>query len=86
MDRNDMLRMAAPLVAAGTVWVAGRALRAGYAAATGAQPPTPDDLDAPMLRIIGFAVATATVTALINVAVQRGVAKAIAKQGAIEPV
>jgi hypothetical protein len=81
-----MLRMGAPLVAAGTVWVAGRALRAGYAAATGAPPPKPDDLDAPVMRIVLFAVATATVTAIINVAVQRGVAKAIAKQEAIEPV
>lgn len=86
MDKNDALRMAAPLVAAGTVWVAGKALRSGYAAATGAPPPAPDDLEAPVLRIVVFALATATVTTMINIAVQRGVATAIARQqGGLEP-
>ena len=80
-----MLRMGAPVVAAATVWVAGRALRAGYAKATGAPPPKPDDLDAPVMRIVLFTVATATVTALINVAVQRGVAKAIGSAEAPAP-
>jgi len=71
-----MLRVSAPLIAAGAVWVAGRALRSGYSAATGAPPPKPDDLDVPVLRVVLFAMATAAVTAVINVSIQRSVAKA----------
>ena len=81
-----MLRMAAPILAAGTVFLAGKALRAGYAAATGAPPPKPDDLEAPVVRLVVFTVATATVTALINIGIQRGVAKAIARNEAPAPV
>jgi hypothetical protein len=71
-----MLRLAAPLIAAGAVWAAGKALRQGYSVATGTPPPKPDDLDVPVLRVVMFAMATAAVTAVINVTIQRGVAKA----------
>ena len=72
-----MFRLAAPMIAAGAVWAAGKALRSGYNRATGAPPPAADDLDAPVLRVVLFAMATAAVTAVINVTVQRGVAKAL---------
>lgn len=76
MEKDDMLRLAAPVIAAGAVWVAGKALRAGYTAATGAEPPRADDLEVPVVRVVMFAMATAAVTAVINVSIQRGVAKA----------
>ena len=76
MNKVSVIRIAAPIVAAGTVFLAGKALRAGYAMATGSEPPKPDDPDAPMSRVIVFAVATAAVTAVINVSIQRGAAKA----------
>jgi len=74
-----MLRLGAPMLAAGTVFIAGKALRAGYTAATGTHPPKPDDLDAPVMRVVLFALATAAVTAIINVGIQRGVAKAVSR-------
>lgn len=76
MERDDMLRLAAPVMAAGAVWMASKALRSGYSAATGAEPPRADDLDVPVVRVVLFAMATAAVTAVINVSIQRGVAKA----------
>jgi len=82
LDTDDVLRVVAPLAAAGAVFVAGKALRAGYQAATGAPAPKPDDLDAPVLRVVLFTVAAAAVTAVINVGIQRGVAKASAKRAA----
>lgn len=81
-----MLRIGAPILAASTVWLAGKALQSGYAAATGAPPPKPDDLDVPVIRIVLFAVATATVTALIRVGIERGAAKAIARNQGPVPV
>ena len=66
-------------VIAGTVFIAGKALGAGYTAATGTHPPKPDDLDAPVMRVVLFALATAAVTAIINVGIQRGVAKAVSR-------
>ncbi len=81
MDRNDLLRIGAPIVAAGTVFIAGKVLRSGYSAMTGNEPPKPDDLDTPVTRVILFAVATAAVTAIINVSVQRGVARAAHRAG-----
>ncbi len=80
MGKDDFLRMAAPLVAAGTVYLAGRALRGGYQTATGTPAPKPDDLDTPVIQVVLFAIATAAVTAVINVTIQRGVAKASASR------
>ena len=81
-----MLRMGAPMVAAGTVWLAAKALRAGYAQATGNPPPRPDDIEAPIVTVVIYAVAMASVSALINVGIQREVAKAIHKSEAPVPV
>jgi Protein of unknown function (DUF4235) len=80
VGKDDFLRMAAPMAAAGTVYLAGRALRGGYQAATGAPAPRPDDLETPVLHVVIFAIATAAVTAVINVTIQRGVAKASANR------
>lgn len=76
MDRVEAYRVAAPFIAAGTVFVAGKAIRAGYQAVTGKKPPRPDDLDVPVSRVILFAVATAAVSAVINASMQRSVASA----------
>lgn len=82
MEKDDMLRFAAPVLAAGAVWVASKALRSGYSAATGAAPPRPDDLEAPVIRVVLFAMATAAVTAVINVSIQRSVARAANRRSA----
>ena len=76
MNKVSVIRVAAPIVAAGTVFLAGKALRAGYSVATGSEPPKPDDPDVPIARVIVFAVAAAGVTAVITVSIQRGAAKA----------
>ncbi len=81
-----MLRLGASVAAAGTVYVATKALRAGYSKATGSTPPTPDDLTASTTRVVVFAIATAALTAIIQVSVQRGVARAISKSEPQEPV
>ena len=71
-----MLRLAAPVLAAGSVYVAGKIMGAVYVAVTDSEPPTADNPETPIGRVIVYAVATAAVTALINVGIQRGVAKA----------
>ena len=76
MERDDILRIGAPLVAAGTVWLAANALRSGYSKATGNTAPMADDLDAPVMRVFMFALMTAAVTTVIKVGITRGVAKA----------
>ena len=40
VTRTDVLRLSAPIIAMGGVWVARKALTGGYEAATGNQPPT----------------------------------------------
>lgn len=80
MEREQLLRLGAPILAAGTVFVAGKIIQRSYEAATGAPPPQPDDPETPMRRVLLYAVASAAVSAVINAAVTRMVAKAGQKQ------
>lgn len=80
MEREQLLRLGAPILAAGTVFLAGKIIQRGYEAATGSEPPQPDDPEAPMRRVIFYAVASAAASAVINAAVTRMVAKAGQKQ------
>ena len=66
MTGADVLKISAPLIAMGGVWVARKALAGGYQAATGNQPPSADDLDAPLTRVLVFAAGAAVVAALVN--------------------
>lgn len=76
MTGHDFMRIGAPLIAMGGVWIAQRALSGGYRAATGSEPPAADDLDVPVTRVIIFAASAAVIAAAINVVVTRQVAKA----------
>ncbi len=76
MTGADVLKITAPLIAMGGIWVARKVLSGGYEMATGNQPPQPEDLDAPMGRVIVFAAGAAVVAAVVNTVVTRQVAKA----------
>lgn len=86
MTGSDMLKIGAPFIAMGGVWVVRRAISGGYRAATGNNPPAADDLDVPMTRVIIFAAGVAVAAAVINVAVTRGVARAAAAQHREDPL
>lgn len=76
MTGADVLKISAPFIAMGGVWIANRVLTGGYQMATGNKPPTADDLDAPMSRVLVFAAGAAVVAALVNTVVTREVARA----------
>lgn len=80
MTRTDVLRLAAPIIAMGGVFLVRKAMTGGFQAATGSAPPKPDDLDESLTRVIVYAAGVAVATAVINTVVQRGVAKAVARQ------
>jgi hypothetical protein len=75
----DVLKISAPIIAMGGVWVARKALSGGYQAATGNQPPSADDLDAPLSQVLMFAAGAAVVAALVNTIVTREVTRATVK-------
>lgn len=79
MTSADILKITAPLIAMGGVWVARRALNGSYALATGNQPPAADDLDAPLRNVLVYAAGAAVVAALVNTLVTREVARATVK-------
>ena len=54
MTGADVLKISAPIIAMGGVWVARKALSGGYQAATGNQPPSADDLDAPLSQVTRY--------------------------------
>jgi hypothetical protein len=76
VDRVDVYRVVAPFIAAGTVFVAIKAIRVGYESATGSKPPRPDDLEVSTTRVIAFTVLTAAASAVIHAGITRSVAVA----------
>ena len=78
MTGKNLLRMGAPIIAAGGVWLAQQAISGGYKAVAGAPPPKADDLEAPMTRVLVYAAGAAVVAAVINVLISREDAKATA--------
>ncbi|MDA9913156.1 DUF4235 domain-containing protein [Candidatus Nanopelagicales bacterium] len=75
MQNNEVLKIGAPLIAMGGVWVAQKALAAVYRASTGNDAPKADNLDAPVSRVIVYASATAVVGAVVTVAINRVIGK-----------
>ncbi len=65
------LHLAAPLVAAGAVWIARQGLAKGYERMTGRTPPVPSDPQTSWRRAIVWTAATATTAAVIEVTVHR---------------
>lgn len=71
-----MLKLAGPVLATGTMFFAGKIMNRVYEGVTHNTPPSPEDLDVPISRVLIFAVTTSAVTTVIHVAIQRGIAKA----------
>lgn len=79
MTKTEVLKLTAPVIAMGGVFVSRKAITAGYQAATGSAPPTADDLDVPITHVILFAASAAVAAAIINTLITRGVARAVAR-------
>ena len=76
MDRKETLRLATPLIAMGTVWVARKGFDVSYRTATGEDAPAPDDLDRPLTSVLIYAVGTSMVAAVVSVLVNRALTRA----------
>lgn len=79
MAGKDILRLSAPFIAMGGVWLAQQAMGAGYKAVTGRSAPNPDDLAVPLGKALLYATTTAIAAAVVNTLVTRGIAKATAQ-------
>jgi hypothetical protein len=75
MQNHEVLKIGAPFITMGGVWVAQKAVATAYRRRTGDEIPMADNLAAPMSRVVFFAAATAVVGAVITVAVNRTIAK-----------
>lgn len=76
MERREMLRMATPLIAMGTVWAARRTFDKSYQLTTGEDAPSADDLDRPLASVLAYTIGVSVVAAVVNVAISRAMAKA----------
>jgi len=68
-------RILTPLVSAGAAWGTKKAMNAVYAKRHDGALPTRDDTDVPFARVLVWALATAVVVALVDVAIQQGIAR-----------
>ncbi|MBI1376445.1 MAG: DUF4235 domain-containing protein [Frankiales bacterium] len=71
VDAPRALSLAAPVIALVGTWAARKVLEKAYVRSTGNKPPSAADPDASMRRVIVWAVATAAVVAVVQVAVDR---------------
>lgn len=65
------VRIVAPVLAMGATFLARKALSRLYVSRTGHEPPAADDREVSVVRAIGWAAATAVVSAVIEVAITR---------------
>ena len=68
---RPLLHLAAPLVTAAAIWAARQGINRAYQGATGRTPPAPSDPQTSWKRAIMWTAATATIAAVIEVAVHR---------------
>ena len=68
-------RLLTPLVSVGAAWATKKSLNAMYARRHDGTIPSKDDGDVPFARVLIWALATAVVVALVDVAVQQGMAR-----------
>ncbi|HRY09614.1 MAG: DUF4235 domain-containing protein [Actinobacteria bacterium] len=68
-------RLLTPLVSVGAAWATKKSLNAMYARRHDGTIPSKDDVDVPFARVLIWALATAVVVALVDVAVQQGMAR-----------
>lgn len=68
-------RLLTPLVSAGAAWATRKGLNSAYAHRHEGTVPTKDDTDVPFRRVLMWSLATAVVVALVDVAIQQGMAR-----------
>lgn len=68
-------RILTPLVSAGAAWATRKSMNAVYAKRHDGAIPTRDDTDVPFTRVLVWALATAVVVALVDVAIQQAIAR-----------
>ncbi len=68
-------RLITPVVSLGAAWATRRSLDALYRRRHDGTIPKKDDTDVPFRRVLVWALATAVVAALVDVAVQQGMAR-----------
>lgn len=64
-------RTIAPLIAMGVTFLARKGMDYAYKTRTGHQPPQADDREVAISRAIGWAITTAVVSAVVEVAITR---------------
>ena len=65
------VRMVAPVITIGATWIASKTLSAGYRGLTGHEPPQAGDRNTPLIRVVVWALVTASAVAVIDVVVAR---------------
>jgi hypothetical protein len=71
VEASKAIKLAAPVIALTAAWAVRKVLDKGYTSVTGENPPKATDPDAPMRRILVYAISTAAAVALVNVLVDR---------------
>jgi hypothetical protein len=68
-------RLLTPLVSAGAAWATRKGLNTAYAHRHEGEVPTKDDTNVPFRQVLIWSLATAVVVALVDVAIQQGMAR-----------
>jgi len=72
----NVAKLLAPIVTIGATWLVTRGLNAGYRSFTGSQPPKASDASAPLRKVIVWSLVTACAVTVVNLGVDRWVARA----------
>ena len=73
-------RLLTPVVAAGAAWATRKGLNAAYASRHDGVIPMRDDTQVPFRQVILWSIVTAVVVAMVDVAVQQGMARLAERQ------
>ncbi|HPE12763.1 MAG: DUF4235 domain-containing protein [Actinobacteria bacterium] len=68
-------RLLTPVISAGAAWATRKSMNAMYAKRHEGQVPSRDQTDVPFRRVLIWSLSTALVVALIDVAIQQGIAR-----------
>ena len=75
-------RLLTPVVSAGAAWATRKGLNAAYAKRHEGVVPLKDDTGVPFRQVIFWSIVTAVVVAVVDVAVQQGMARFVERQEA----
>lgn len=73
-------RLLTPLVSAGAAWATRKGLNKAYARSHDGVVPTRDDTQVPFRQVIFWSIVTAVVVAVVDVAVQQGMARYVERR------